>query len=211
MAAKKRKKAEPAPGWAWMLFGLSIGLAVALVVYLTSGQAVLPDIVQQSVARMLPAERTERTERTDLAGRAEPAGSAELADAEQSAPEPQTPAEAVSAEVDTSDDSELSFYVDLAESTVEVNEGEFEFASEFDTPQNVIIQAGSFPSTGGADGRRANLAFLGFESRIEQAIVDGRTYHRVIIGPFSDPGEINRTLRRLSRERIDTVLRVVSN
>lgn len=199
MAAKKRrKKSEPAPGWAWMLFGLSIGLAVALVVFLTNGQPWMPQREQASVVRATPSEPavTERAADEPQARLpAEPASS-EAASPEAAAPTGST---------------ELSFYDDLAESTVEVNDGEFEFAAGGNAPQDVIIQAGSFPSTAGADSRRASLAFLGYESRIEHATVNGQTYHRVILGPFSDPGEINQTLRRLRSERIETVLRVATN
>jgi cell division protein FtsN len=194
MAAKKRrKKSEPAPGWAWMLFGLSIGLAVALVVFLTSGQPVMPERGRETVARAAPSQP---------------------AVAERPAVEPQAQASPDALEAEPADptaSTELSFYDDLAESTVEVNEGEFEFAAGDNTPQEVIIQAGSFPSTAGADSRRASLAFLGYESSIEHATVNGQTYHRVILGPFSDPSEINRTLRRLRSERIETVLRVATN
>ena len=192
MAAKnRRKKTEPAPGWAWMLFGLSIGLAVALVVFLKSGQPLIPGRGSEMVVRVMPSEPA-ITERT--------------------AAEPPLPTEIVDTEAaEQTRSAQLSFYDDLAESTVEVNEGEFEFAADIGVPQEVIIQAGSFPSTEAADSRRASLAFLGYESNIEHATVNGRTYHRVILGPFSDSSEINRTLRRLRSERIETVLRVVTN
>jgi cell division protein FtsN len=131
---------------------------------------------------------------------------------ERTAAEPPLPTEIVDTEAaEQTRSAQLSFYDDLAESTVEVNEGEFEFAADIGVPQEVIIQAGSFPSTEAADSRRASLAFLGYESNIEHATVNGRTYHRVILGPFSDSSEINRTLRRLRSERIETVLRVVTN
>ena len=42
MASRKRGSKGEAPRWAWMLFGLSIGLAVALVVYLVSGDPASP-------------------------------------------------------------------------------------------------------------------------------------------------------------------------
>jgi cell division protein FtsN len=193
MASKKRKRAEPAPGWAWMLFGLSIGLAVALFVYLKNGPLEIPDLPRQTAAL------------TDSTNPPVP---------EPAVPEPQPPAPAEDSSAETvveTDETQLSFYNDLPESTVDVNESEFDFASELRSPQDVIIQAGSFPSTEGADSRRASLAFLGFESSIEQATVNGKTYHRVIIGPLSDPGEVNRTLRRLRSERIETVLRVATN
>lgn len=31
---RRRKKTEPLPGWAWMLFGLAVGLAVAAAIYI---------------------------------------------------------------------------------------------------------------------------------------------------------------------------------
>lgn len=176
-----------------MLFGLSIGLAVALFVFLTSGQPLLPERPSATTASVSPSAAVDN-ERT------------------AAVPQAQLPTESIDAETsEQTDSTELSFYDDLAASTVEVNEGEFEFASDTDTPQEVIIQAGSFPSTAGADSRRASLAFLGYESSIEHATVNGQSFHRVILGPFSDPTEINRTLRRLRSERIETVLRVVTN
>jgi cell division protein FtsN len=32
-AARRRRKSEPLPGWVWMLFGLAVGLAVAVAIY----------------------------------------------------------------------------------------------------------------------------------------------------------------------------------
>jgi cell division protein FtsN len=175
-----------------MLFGLSIGLTVALVVYLTSGQPRLPNLQRQTVAL------TGQNDRETI----------------EQAPPAQPPGEAtgisVRDDLDNTVDDEFTFYEGLRNSTVAVSEDEFDFDTEIETLQEAYIQAGSFPTTQAADSRRASLALLGYESFIEHAVVNGKAYRRVIIGPLNDNNEISRTRRRLRNEGIDTVLRVVT-
>lgn len=190
MAARKRSKREPAPGWAWMLFGLSLGLSVALVVFLKSGQPLVPRLESNT---------------PEIADRSVPEATAPT-QTNQTAPEP---IENPSAEEDNA--TELSFYTELADQEVIVSENEFDFGASAEAMQEVIIQAGSFPTTQAADTRRARLALLGLESYIERATINGITYHRVIVGPLSEGSEVNSVLRRLRSARIDTVSRVVAN
>lgn len=194
MASKKRRRSEPAPGWAWMLFGLSIGLAVALVVYLKTGGQYLPNPAGPVAAQVeAPAAGT--------AARSQPRP--EPADLPEEAPS-QVPD-------DETGGTELSFYTDLGESEVVVREGEFDFASLSDPPQAVMIQAGSFPAIQRADLRRSELALIGIESAIDPAVVGGVTYYRVNVGPLSERGEINRILRRLREKGIENFLRAVTD
>lgn len=173
-----------------MLFGLSLGLAVALVVFLKSGQPIAP---RPEADMPIIADRSAPSSTTS-AEQAEPAA----------VPADNSPA---------TDDSgtELSFYTELADQEVIVSTSEFDFGESSDAVQEVLIQAGSFPTTQAADSRRARLALLGLESYIERATINGITYHRVIIGPLSEGSEVNSVLRRLRSERIDTVSRVVAN
>jgi hypothetical protein len=70
MARKqKRKSTDQAPGWVWMLFGLSVGLVVALVVYLQSGDAAIGIAQPQAAA-------AERAQTGESAARAASAASA---------------------------------------------------------------------------------------------------------------------------------------
>jgi cell division protein FtsN len=193
MARKKRKAktTEAAPGWAWMLMGLSIGLAVALVVYLRSG---VPNSGSSAFASAREAPPVaQQGEAGDAESVAAPAETA-------AAPDPD-PAPRSSAEPDT----ELDFYDRLREIEVRIPATR-PLEDRADIPPGAYkIQAGSFQTFQEADRMRARLALLGIESQIERAIVDDDLWQRVIIGPMSDRAEINRVLRTLSEQRIEAM------
>ena len=183
MAARKRGSKGEAPRWAWMLFGLSIGLAVALVVYLISGNpgSRLGD-ASTGAAERPPADR--------------PAGA--------SATRPAAGA-TIPAAGETGAEEEFSFFRLLPESEVVVpGNGSPERRAE-GPAQEYIIQAGSYLEWADADRAQARLALLGIESKLERAIVGNEIYHRVIIGPLSERSEIESTVRRLNAEDIDSM------
>ncbi len=74
-------------------------------------------------------------------------------------------------------------------------------------PGVYVLQAGSFGDFADADRRRAELALLGIESRIQRVTIDDNTYHRVRIGPTDDLDELNRLRNRLKQANIE-VLRI---
>ncbi|HEY5642727.1 MAG TPA: SPOR domain-containing protein [Woeseiaceae bacterium] len=74
-------------------------------------------------------------------------------------------------------------------------------------PGVYILQAGSFSTHEDADRRRAELALHGIESHIQRVTVNGRNYHRVYIGPTEDLDELNMLRSRLRAAKID-VLRI---
>jgi len=181
-----------------MLFGLSIGLAVALVVYLRSGgptgAGVASVTAETSAVTQSPPESSNPSR--------------------ESAPPPRsdanTNADAGSRdEAGDGDEPALSFFDDLSKSEVVVDKNEFDFGN--DGPRVVFIQAGAFRDIEDADARQASLALLGYESHIDTAIVSGDLWFRVLIGPLTERGEINSTVRRLRGGGIETVLRPVSN
>jgi len=182
MASRKRggSKGE-APRWAWMLFGLSIGLAVALVVYLISGN---PDS-RLSDASTVVVERP-------------PANRPAASTATRPAANAETPAAAEAEE-------EFSFFRLLPESEVVVPGSGSPQRSAAAPAQEYIIQAGSYSEWTEADSAQAQLALLGIESKLERAIVGNEIRHRVIIGPLSDRAEIESTVRRLNAADIDSM------
>jgi len=194
-----------------MLFGLSIGLGVALVVYLKSGAPLLP------ASTMLAAERGAAATAADpiratapAAGEAVAAGEAAAAAETVAATGIGTASEAATAartEANTTAEPApgLAFYDRLAELRVNIPEAATRADRAEVSPGSYKIQAGSFRTVDEADSRTARLALLGIESAIESAIVNDQIWHRVIIGPLSDVAEINRVRRKLREERIDAL------
>ena len=178
-----------------MLFGLGIGLAVALVVYLRNAPSPVGPRIGEAVTQSLPAEHEE------------PAATAPSHQTLESAGDGSDAAN----EARTSDDDAFSFFNDLSKSEVVVDENEFDFGSGSDAPRVVFIQAGAFLELDEADARQATLALLGYESHIDTAIVGGKLWFRVLIGPLTERADINRAVRRLRSEGIETALRPVSN
>ena len=68
--------------------------------------------------------------------------------------------------------------------------------------ETVILQVGSFQSVTDADSLKAQLAFLGLEAKIESAEVNNDTWHRVLLGPYADNGELSRTKNQLITSNI---------
>jgi hypothetical protein len=190
-----------------MLVGLSIGLSVALVVYLTSGGPSAP--VQTSQPAATPTARAEAPSDADPAP--EPAAQPPDRGGESPARAGESPV-AAGDEPDDSDEPAFSFFDDLSKSEVIVDAGEFDFGSGGNAPPRVVlIQAGAFRDIDDADARQARLALLGYESHIDTGIVADELWFRVLIGPLTERGEINETLRRLRAAGIETALRTVTN
>jgi len=72
-----------------------------------------------------------------------------------------------------------------------------------DADARYLIQAGSFREAKDADARKAALALLGMESRVAAATVDGRRYHRVILGPLTGD-QVPAVRNQLAEAGIDT-------
>jgi cell division protein FtsN len=70
-------------------------------------------------------------------------------------------------------------------------------------PGVYVLQAGSFSTHEDADRRRAELALHGIESHIQRVKVNDRNYHRVYIGPTDDLDQLNLLRSRLRVAKID--------
>ncbi len=189
--SKKRSSNSELPGWMWMLFGLSIGLAVAFAVFI-NGRTPGP-----TVATAPPPAPT--TAPAPVA--AQPAAESNLDDNGEAA-----------ADDEDEDESRFDFYKMLPNFEIIIADQEPDV--ERDTapqavvePGEYVLQAGSFSRAEDADRRRAQLALQGIESTIQRVSIDGRTYHRVRIGPTRDLDALNQQRARLREANID-VLRI---
>jgi cell division protein FtsN len=169
------RSSDPAPGWVWMLFGLGLGLLVAIGVYLRVPRA--------------PSAASSASQRTEA-----PQQKKEQPAAKPAAAQP-PPAEI--------DDKRFQFYDILPQYEVVVPQQDARSAPRAQHSQPVqqpgryLLQAGSFSASAEADRLQATLALRGIESRVQQATVDGTVFYRVQIGPIDDLDMLNRTRRQL--------------
>ena len=177
------------PGWAWMLFGLAIGLSLAFAIHVRSLERPAEPVAPPPAATApSPAPPTSRA--LDDNGENRNAG-------DSGAP--------AAVEEKT---GRFTFYEMLKSMEVAVPDERVVVTHDTE-PQAVIepglyvLQAGSFSTHQDADRRRAELALQGIESHIQVADVNGRTYHRVHIGPTDDLDELNVLRSRLRAAHID--------
>jgi len=180
---RRKTPQQEYPGWVWMLFGLGIGLSVALAIYMNDRQpgVTLPPAAQQA-ASAAAASDDENAATT-------------------ASPVPEEPPE-----------QRFDFYHMLPNFEVVIPEQEADVSQDInkgavERPGNYVLQAGSFTQFGDADRRRAQLALQGIESRIQRVSIDDKTYHRVRIGPTRDLDHLNLLRSRLRQANID-VLRI---
>jgi cell division protein FtsN len=163
-----------------MLFGLAVGLSVAVAIYVKDRR---PEPIAATVP---PASLQSSIESIDDNG--ESAGAAESAE--------KTP------------EKRFTFYDILPNFEVVTPDEEPDIAVDAE-PQAIVepgvyvLQAGSFSTNTDADRRRAELALHGIESHIQRVKVNDRNYHRVYIGPTDDLDELNLLRSRLRVAKID--------
>ncbi len=106
----------------------------------------------------------------------------------------------------------FDFYTILPEMEVVVPEESITGKTEqgvrqVEKPGTYLLQVGSFRTLRQADQLKARLALLGFEPRIQKVTVDdGRTFHRVRVGPFHDLQALNQARARLREHHIKAML-----
>ncbi len=193
MARRNRnsRRSEAAPGWVWMLFGLGLGLVVAIGVYLRS-----------------PADSATPATRATAAALATPSRAAPQTQRQTKEP-PQPTA---------SEQNRFEFYEVLPQFEVVVPEDSSAPATAATVrprpaaaPGSFLLQAGSFSAAADADRLKANLALLGFESHVQRVTLEDDVFNRVRIGPIADLDTAKRTQRRLRDAGIDALLMKVPN
>ncbi len=105
----------------------------------------------------------------------------------------------------------FEFYTKLPEIEVIVPESEIaerRYAEKSGSTEKrqYTIQAGSFRSYKDADRRKAELAMIGEEPRIETIKIGSTSWNRVLIGPHTSMRKIDGIRSRLRKKRIDTVV-----
>jgi cell division protein FtsN len=174
----KRRQPTGFSGWAGLIVGLALGLAVAGVVYLKDHRLDAP----AAAAAKIVKKKSHGADAPDAAdaGVAEPAKSYAFYDMlpkfEVVVPE-----------------KEKDVRPDI-KPVPETRAGTY------------VLQAGSYKTFTDADRVRAKLALQGIESKVQQVSVDNDTWHRIRIGPITKLDELNRLRQILRKADVDVLV-----
>ena len=178
---RKKKPKNPIPGWVWLLTGLTVGLLVAFLVYLDTNT---PESLS-SVGKQAKSS-TAKDSKKKSSGKA------------------------IS---NTLEKLKYEFYTLLPESEVVIPEREISERieqmkknSSHKSPEDYLLQAGSFKTQPQAESFKAKLAFIGIQSDIQTVSIGDDTWYRVRVGPFKNLVEINEIRSRLRENSINAIL-----
>lgn len=68
-----------------------------------------------------------------------------------------------------------------------------------------LLQVGAFPNPADAETMKAKLAMQGFMANVQSITINGQTFHRVRLGPFSSASALEATKQRLSSAGISSI------
>ncbi len=176
-SSRSRKKHEY-PGWVWGMWGLAIGLSVAVAVWV-SDRRVQPVVSQATT----PESKFDNNGENGATDEVRTAAKANRFDFYTMLPNFEV--------IIPEEDPEVA--ADIEPKAVEV-------------PGTYVLQCGSFTTFEDADRRRAHLALQGIASVIQRVTIDDKTYHRVRIGPIDDLNELNMLRSRLRAAKIDVLI-----
>lgn len=68
-----------------------------------------------------------------------------------------------------------------------------------------LLQAGSYPTPKAADEVKARLAMLGFNAQVQPVTINGKTWNRVRLGPYSSAGDLESAKSALADNGISAI------
>ncbi|TDR38248.1 sporulation related protein [Tahibacter aquaticus] len=68
-----------------------------------------------------------------------------------------------------------------------------------------VLQAGSYPDPKAAEELKAKLALSGFVAKVQSVNVNGKTWHRVRVGPYSSASDVETAKAGLSEAGINAI------
>jgi cell division protein FtsN len=183
-----------------MLFGLSMGLMVAIVAYLRApaasgplGQSIAAAVQPAAAAPAVAAPAQRDNQRATRAGAERTPPAENRFEFYEILPQ-------FEVVIPDEDDARPAASAASAASATQPRPRAAE------SPGSFLLQAGSFSAPADADRMKANLALLGFESHVQRVQIDDDVFNRVRIGPIGDMDAAKRTQRQLRDAGIDTLL-----
>ncbi|MFV1983489.1 MAG: SPOR domain-containing protein [Thiohalomonadales bacterium] len=185
---RSNREKHSLPGWTWMLGGLTVGLFVALLVYIKEHRpqnAQTPPLneVVKDFANDVVNANIKHNKKNNI----------------------KLP--------DKSDNPTIGFdfYKILPEVEIPIPDLEQLKKQEIQKKANkkykYVLQAGSFRQFAEADKLKANLALLGVDAEIQTVTINKTdTWHRVRIGPFTSARKMDKVRHRLQKKHIRTMI-----
>ena len=176
----RRRPASGFSGWMGAACGLSVGLAVAGLIYVKDHRADALPPPAPMAAKKLHANESPEADSADPGAPEHPANSYDFYD--------KLPKfEVVVPEKDKDVRPDLK-------PAPETRRGTY------------VLQAGSYKNFADADRVRAQLALQGIESKVQKVSVDNDTWHRIRIGPITKLEELNRLRQILRKADVDVLV-----
>ena len=205
------------PGWAWLVLGVVLTVAVVLVApkFMKGGQGdgffrptpnpdAKPartsdegdDASDTGATDALPAPATDAATRSKPTQydfyTLLPGDEVRMSDAEIAATEREEAARDKAAQK-PADSGKTAVNAPSADAA---NEAVAQGASGADAPY--LLQAGAFGASGDAEATKAKVALLGLSARVESAQIGERTVYRVRMGPYATASELAEAKRKLA-------------
>jgi cell division protein FtsN len=194
MAAKKGRQAtrggngEQKPAWLWVLIGMLLGIGLMLLVLVKDWAPLL--------------------RRKDLP---------------QPNPQATAPRESDPPVAEAKPKKNYDFYQVLPEAEVVIPDAELSAKAKAEqqaranpsttpgtaptpaTSGRYVLQTGSYPEAKAADEAKAKLALAGFVAQVQPVTINGKTWHRVRVGPYASASELEAAKRSLSENGINAI------
>ncbi|MBO9661290.1 SPOR domain-containing protein [Dokdonella sp.] len=68
-----------------------------------------------------------------------------------------------------------------------------------------VLQTSSYPDPKAADEAKAKLALSGFSAQVQPVTINGKTWHRVRLGPYSSASELEAAKKSLAENGINAI------
>lgn len=176
-----KSKKQDTPKWVWVLVPALFVFFVGFLLYLST----------------LPASKDEHSLGKDLVKfvqekRQHKPAETEAPDTKTTQPEPYA--------------SDYEFYQLLESQKIETSKVDAYKSTPKDSAGVVYrLQVASFRSKEDADRLRANLIIEGLAATIQSSEVKGTTWHRVLVGPFSNRSAMNKAQDQLAARRMTPI------
>ncbi len=165
-----------------ILIGLLLGLCIALGVALYINKGANPFV--------------QKAKPVEAAGRETPAS-----DVPKLPPPADKPARTAEAK------PRFDFYKILPGTEEAITDKEFKRAPPASSKEVYFLQVAAFQNPADADNLKARLALAGIEAQIQTATLpDGKVWHRVRVGPFSNKDELGKSRAALKENNLEANL-----